>query len=124
MFKLTLRCQHKVNFIDTVSSGADTFNIHLWHDIEYDVAYSLVNHPIKIEKSTYKEMLATDLFSNGLLTPPYDLHFNGQDSSLTFKTFIGHADSDAGDIYVMQLFKDGKTKVIAVESSDIDEFID
>lgn len=123
-FKLTLRCQDKVNFIDTSNYRPDTFDIHLWHDIEYDIAYSIVNHPIKIEKNTYKEMLAKDLFGNGFLTPPYDLHFNRKDSSITFRTFIGHADSDVGDVYMMQLLKDGNTKVIAVEPSDMDELID
>ena len=74
---------------------------------------------IVISKQTFKDSLASDLFHNGFLSPPHEIQFNEADSSIIFKTFIGHAESDVGDIYVMKIDKTGKTEVVAVESTDI-----
>lgn len=122
--KIMSRCKDKVTFIDTINSESDTFLIRSWRDIELVVNYPTVNSGIKIDKKTYWDKLADDLKFNGFLTPPHEIKFNPTDSSVTFKTFIGHADSDVGDIYVLRIGKDAKTEVIAVEASDIDDIID
>ncbi|MES2560399.1 MAG: hypothetical protein V4590_11695 [Bacteroidota bacterium] len=77
-----------------------------------------------IDKSDYIDSLADDLRLNGFLTPPYDLKYNPEDTSISFKTFIGHTDSDVGDIYTIRLDKSRKTTVTAVEASDLDETVE
>ena len=120
-FKLTTHCLDKICFVDTINSEADTFLIRSFHDINFLIKSSLFNKPIVVDKNSFKDSLAADLIGNGFLSPPQLLKFNLSDSSFTFKTFIAHADTDVGDVYVMHVDKDGKTKVIAVEASDMDD---
>lgn len=123
-FKIISRCNDKVIFIDTVEHDADTCFVRHWKSMEFIVDYLPFVTNLKINKGNYFDSLATDLYDNGFLTPPRDFYFNMNDSSISFKTFIGHADSDVGDVYVLRIDKSGQTKVIAVETSDMEDDID
>jgi hypothetical protein len=114
-------CKYKVSYIDTIELEGDTLLIRKHHDLEFHVLFTPNWSAQVIDKSNYFDFLAEDLKSNGFLTPPYDLIFHPEDTSITFKTFIGHANSDVGDIYILRLDKTSKTKVIAVEASDMDD---
>lgn len=114
-FKMTSFCQSKIDYIDTTEINADTFSINKMHNLEFRIRCSLFNNELVITKKNFKDSLAIDLIKDGFLTPPFELIFNEKDSSFVFKTFIGHADSDAGDIYVLKVNKNASTQVIAVE---------
>lgn len=120
-FKIVMQCQNTISFIDTAMAYPDTSFIHHYRDVEYVVNYSLVPNPIIIDKMSFKAMLAEDLFHNGFLMSPHQIVFNEADSSVTFKTFIGHMDSDVGDVYVMTIDRNGISKVTDVEVSDTDD---
>lgn len=120
-FKIMTRCQDKVCFIDTLTNEQDTFLIRKWKDMEYVINSNLYLTPLIINKLLFKDSLASDLINNGFLTPPREIMFNAKDTSITFKTFIGHADSDVGDIYVMKINSKGKPKVIAILPNDMGE---
>lgn len=97
------------------------YTVRHWHDMEFIITSTLFKKPLVIEKSTFNDLLASDLTFNGFLTPPTDIFFNHHDSSITLKTFIGHADSDVGDIYVLQIDKSGISTIKAVEESEMGE---
>jgi hypothetical protein len=118
-FKMTSFCQSKIDYIDTTETNADTFSINKMHNLEFRIRCSLFNNELVITKNNFKDSLASDLIKDGFLTPPYDFVFDEKDSSFVFKTFIGHADTDAGDIYVLKVNKNASTQVIAVEDLEM-----
>lgn len=120
-FKMTSYCQSKIDYIDTTEINADTFSINKMHNLELRIRCSFFNNELVITKNNFKDFLASDLIKDGFLTPPYEMIFNEKDSSFVFKTFIGHADSDAGDIYVLKVNKNAFTQVIAVEDLEMGE---
>lgn len=120
-FKMTSFCQSKVDYIDTTETNADTFSINKMHNLEFRIRCILFNNELVITKNNFKDSLALDLIKNGFLAPPFELIFNEKDSSFVFKTFIGHADSDVGDIYVLKINKNAFTQVIAVEDLELGE---
>jgi hypothetical protein len=120
-FKIQTRCQENINFIDTINESDNLCTVRHWHDMEFIITSTLYKKSLVIEKSTFKDSLASDLTFNGFLTPPTDIFFNQNDSSITLKTFIGHADSDVGDIYVLQIDKSGISTIKAVEELKMGE---
>lgn len=117
-------CKDNVSYIDTIELENDSFLIQKHHDIEFHVMFTPNWSAQVIDKSDYRDSLAEDLRLNGFLTPPYDLMYNPEDTSISFKTFIGHADSDVGDVYTIRLDKSRNTIVTAVEPSDTDDGVE
>lgn len=120
-FKLIINCQENYTFIDTLELSKDSFLIRKWRNNEFIITSNLFDKKILFTKESVGDSLADDLRGNGFLTPPHDISFHQKDTSIVFRTFIGHADSDVGDIYVIKVRPDGRTKVIAVEVPEMGE---
>lgn len=115
-FKLITKCQEGYTYVDTVSLSEDSLLIRKWRNSAFIITSNLFDKELLFTKESVGDVLSDDLRWNGFLTPPYAISFHQKDTSVVFRTFIGHADSDVGDIYVIKVRPDGRTEVIGVEA--------
>lgn len=117
-FKVVTRCQNQHTYVDTVEYSKDTFLIRNWRDMELVISSNKFDN-ILFTKEDVGDSLAADLKWNGFLSPPYNISFQESDSSIILKTFIGHAESDVGDVYIIKIKYNGKTEVLGIEALEM-----
>lgn len=117
-FKMTGECAQYNDFEDTIELENRVYQVRYWKAQKFVICSSLFDKDLIIDKQVFKDFLATDLVTNGILSTPFEFQFHPDDKSVSFKVFIGRADTDIGDVYGLKLARTGKPIVISVETLD------
>lgn len=106
------------DYQDTIELAKNSYQIRNWKAQQFIVSSTLFDKEFVISRQTFKDSLATDLLANGILSTPFKFQFHPDDKSVSFKVFIGYADTDNGDVYRLKLTRTGKPIVLGVETLD------
>lgn len=119
-FSLKTECVDKIMFVDTIKIAEDTMLIRHWKNIRFVINSNKFSE-ILLTKESLGDSLANDLRKSGFLTPPTKIELDNKDTSIILKTFIGFADSDFGDVYIIKVTKNGEIKVLGTEIPPVDQ---